>query len=203
MVLNALDAAERGAEILTRTRCRRLRRVDGLWEAELAAEDCGPVRTLRARALVNTAGPWVTEVLGQIAGANRQSGLRLIKGSHIVVPRLYPGDQAYLLQNPDRRIVFVIPYEQDFSLIGTTDIPYQGDPAEVRISTDEITYLCTAVNGYLTKPVKPEDVVWSYSGVRPLYDEPLVLDEGEGVRVRDVDGQEYLDLPGHAWGFVG
>ncbi|MFQ5774758.1 MAG: glycerol-3-phosphate dehydrogenase [Kiloniellaceae bacterium] len=171
VVLNALDAAERGAEILPRTRCASARRVDGLWQAVLQPTAGGPARTIRARALVNAAGPWVGSVLGTLAGIDRESRLRLVKGSHIVVPRIAEGGQAYILQNVDRRVVFVIPYERRFSLIGTTEVPYEGDPAAARISAEETEYLCAAVNRYFAAPVTPERVVWSYSGVRPLYDD--------------------------------
>ena len=171
VVLNALDAAERGAEVLPRTRCSQARRVDGLWEARLTPAEGGPERILRARALVNAAGPWVSEVMSQIAGGNARSSLRLVKGSHIVVPRLHDGEQAYILQHTDRRVIFIIPYERRFSLIGTTDVPYDGDPTQVRITEDETAYLCAAVNRYLRQELHPRDVVWSYAGVRPLYDD--------------------------------
>ena len=171
VVLNALDAAERGAEVATRTRCLGATRRDGLWEARLAPSEGGPERLVRARALVNAAGPWVTELRTRVTGSNRRDGLRLVKGSHIVVPRLFEGEQAYIFQHPDQRVIFAIPYEERFTLIGTTDVPYQEDPAEVAISEDEIGYLCAAVSHYFTKPVVPEDVVWTYAGVRPLYDD--------------------------------
>jgi glycerol-3-phosphate dehydrogenase len=170
VVLNAMDAAARGAEILTRTACTAARREGDAWQATLAAED-GTQREISARGLVNAAGPWVSEVQSQVLGANAEDHLRLVQGSHIVVPKLYEGEHAYILQNPDERIVFVIPYEGEFTLIGTTDIPYQGDPAKVQISTEEIAYLCTSVDRYFERPVTPADVVWSYSGVRPLYDD--------------------------------
>ncbi len=171
VVLNAMDAAERGARISPRTRCTSLRRADGLWHAKLESRDGGAAVHLRARAVVNSAGPWVADVLGTVAGGNRESHLRLVKGSHIVVPRVCEGDHAYILQNDDRRIVFIIPYEGDYSLIGTTDVPFEGDPAEAQITGGEVGYLCAAVNRYLAKPIVPEDVVWSYAGVRPLYDD--------------------------------
>jgi glycerol-3-phosphate dehydrogenase len=194
VVLNALDAKERGAEILTRTRCAGARRVDGLWEVDLEPTDGldhgpGAPRRLRARAMVNAAGPWVAETLQQIAGVNRRATLRLVKGSHIVVPRLHDGPQAYILQNTDRRVIFVIPYEDRFSLIGTTDLPYEGDPGAVAITEDEIGYLCAAVDRYFDRPVDPAQVAWSYAGVRPLYD-----DASENVSavtrdyVFDIDG---------------
>jgi glycerol-3-phosphate dehydrogenase len=121
--------------------------------------------------MVNAAGPWVGNVLGQVVGRNDAKPPRLVKGSHIVVPRLYDGDHAYILQNRDRRIVFVIPYEGRFSLIGTTDVPFDGDPAKVAISPDETAYLCEAVGQWFQHPPAPADVKWSYAGVRPLFDD--------------------------------
>ncbi len=180
VVLNALDARERGAEILPRTRLTAAVRVDGLWQATLEPSDAGarggparriPTRRIRARALVNAAGPWVLEVQGKVASANRGAGLRLVKGSHIVVPRMFDGARAYILQNLDRRIVFAIPYERDFTLIGTTEAPFEGDPGKVEITPEETDYLCAAINRYFARPVTPGEVVWSYSGVRPLYDD--------------------------------
>lgn len=171
VVLNAVDAQERGAEILTRTRCVSARRADGVWEAVLEDVRSGARRTVRARALVNAAGPWVSDVAGRTLGRNEATQVRLIKGSHIVVPKLFEGDQAYILQNADRRIVFAIPYERDFTLVGTTDIPFEGDPADVRISGDETEYLCGIISQYFKRAITPSDVVWTYSGVRPLYDD--------------------------------
>jgi glycerol-3-phosphate dehydrogenase len=170
VALNALDAKERGAEIMTRTFCGKARRVDGLWEAEIHREGSAP-RTVRARGLVNAAGPWAGEFLQHQIGRNRAATLRLVKGSHIVVDRLYEGSHCFILQNSDRRIVFTIPYEDRFTLIGTTDVPYQGDAAKTAISAEETQYLCDVVNGYFSKRITPADVVWSYSGVRPLFDE--------------------------------
>ena len=169
VALNALDAKERGAEILTRTACTAARRVDGAWEAEIE----GPAgrRTIEARALVNAAGPWVERFLRRGLGNNASKHVRLVKGSHLVVPKLYDGDHPYILQNDDGRIVFVIPFERDFSLIGTTDVEYEGPPGDVRISDDEAVYLCRVVNRYFKHRLKPEDAVWTYSGVRPLYDD--------------------------------
>ncbi|MFO1039223.1 MAG: glycerol-3-phosphate dehydrogenase [Geminicoccaceae bacterium] len=166
VVANAIDARERGAEILTRTECVRARRVGDLWEGELEGG-----RRVRARALVNAAGPWVDRMLDRTAGAGSDKRVRLVKGSHIVVPALYPADHAYILQNDDGRIVFVIPYQGRFSLIGTTDIAYEGEPADVAISAEETEYLCRIVNRYFRRKVVPTDVVWSFSGVRPLYDD--------------------------------
>jgi glycerol-3-phosphate dehydrogenase len=169
VVLNARDAALRGATILTRTALRSARREGGLWRATLAGEG-GAVREVASRALVNAAGPWVTDLLASAAIRSR-AAVRLVKGSHIVVPRLYDGEQAYILQNDDRRIVFVIPYEEAFTLIGTTDVPFTGDPVDVAIDEEETRYLCRAVSRWFARPVAPADVVWSYAGVRPLYDD--------------------------------
>ncbi|MFQ5785173.1 MAG: glycerol-3-phosphate dehydrogenase [Alphaproteobacteria bacterium] len=169
VVLNALDAAQRGATILTRTRCVSATRDNGSWRAVLR-DARGGETTVRARVLVNAAGPWVARVLQDALDGYRETRLKLIKGSHIVVPRLYEGSHAYILQNNDRRIVFVIPYERRFSLIGTTEAAFDGDPAKAEIDAAETAYLCDAVGRYFAKPVTPDDVVWSYAGVRPLYD---------------------------------
>ncbi|MGH8040230.1 MAG: glycerol-3-phosphate dehydrogenase [Stenotrophomonas sp.] len=166
VVLNALDARERGADIRLRTRCEQLIRHRDHWLAVLRQAD-GQVTRLRVRAVVNATGPWAGNLLER-AGMDAPIGLRLVQGSHIVVPRLYAHDSAYLFQQPDQRVVFVIPFEQDYSLIGTTDQDYDGDPARVQIAPDEITYLCDAVNGWLRTAVMPEHVVWQFSGVRPL-----------------------------------
>ncbi|GAB6968648.1 glycerol-3-phosphate dehydrogenase [Komagataeibacter kakiaceti JCM 25156] len=171
VVLNAMDARARGAEIRTRTRLVRARRTDGVWEAEIENTHDGSRSTVRARVLVNAGGPWVSEVLRERAQVSSTKQVRLVKGSHIVVPRLFDGPQAYILQNPDKRIVFAIPYEQEFTLIGTTDVPWTQAPGHVEISPEEITYLCESVNRYFKKPVTPDDVVWTYAGVRPLYDD--------------------------------
>ena len=173
VVLNARDAADRGARIMPRTRCVRARRgEDGLWHADLAPADArGPTERVRARALVNAAGPWVTEVLGRVIGLNRPAGLRLVKGSHMVVPRLYSGEHAYIFQNTDGRVVFAIPYEGAYTLLGTTDEAWDGDPGGVSLSDGEARYICDAVNRYFKQTIRPEDAIWSYSGVRPLYDD--------------------------------
>jgi glycerol-3-phosphate dehydrogenase len=170
VVLNAMDAAERGAEICVRTRCTAARRVDGRWHVTLRQPD-GTERHVSARLLVNAAGPWVDDVLKEALGSNAPAKVRLVQGSHIVVPRLFDHDKAYIFQNADRRIVFAIPYERDFTLIGTTDRDWQGHPDAVEISDEEIAYLCRAVSAYLTRPVEPSQIVWTYSGVRPLYDD--------------------------------
>ena len=171
VVLNAMDAAARGASILTRTQLTQANREGGLWHATLKDLTTGDTHTLTARMLVNAAGPWVADIIGGTLGLNTQRRTRLVKGSHIVVPRLYAGAHAYILQNPDGRIVFAIPYETGYTLIGTTDLPYEGDPAEAAITPAETGYLCDAVSAWLARPITPADVVWSYAGVRALFDD--------------------------------
>ncbi|MBM3546726.1 MAG: glycerol-3-phosphate dehydrogenase [Alphaproteobacteria bacterium] len=170
VVANARDAADRGAEVRTRTRCTEAKRESGAWRVRLA-DEAGATNEVTARAVVNAAGPWVNEVLGSVVRTNSPKHVRLIKGSHIVVPKLHDGPQAYILQNEDRRIVFVLPYEDRFSLIGTTDEPFDGDPAKVAISSAETAYLCDVVTRHFRTRVSPEDVIWSYAGVRPLHDD--------------------------------
>lgn len=174
VVLNAIDAAANGATILTRTRVTGARRTGGLWRVRLRDQETGDEREVGARVLVNAGGPWVQEVLDGVVesgGGGPANHIRLVKGSHIVVPRLYDGDHAYILQNTDRRVVFVIPYEEDFSLIGTTEVGVTGDPGTARMDDAEAAYLCDAVSAYFTKAVSPADVVWSFAGVRPLFDD--------------------------------
>jgi len=171
VVLNARDAAERGAQIRTRARVVSAERSGDHWI--LASEDTrtGRSERIRAKVLVNAAGPWVERVLCGVIGSNSSASVRLVQGSHIVVRRLFQHDRAYIFQNKDNRIVFAIPYQGDFTLIGTTDRDYDGDPALVRTAEEEIAYLCNSVSDYFKHPVRREDVVWTYSGVRPLYDD--------------------------------
>jgi glycerol-3-phosphate dehydrogenase len=171
VVLTARDAADRGADIRIRSRAVEIRQVDGIWQVTVENTFSGERSTIKARVLVNAGGPWVEDVLASGAGVNAKAKVRLVQGSHIVVPKLYAHDRAYMFQNSDGRIVFVIPYQDDFTLIGTTDRDYHGDPAKVKATDEEIKYLCDSVSEYLAKPVKPEDVVWTYAGVRPLYDD--------------------------------
>jgi glycerol-3-phosphate dehydrogenase len=169
-VLNARDAADRGATIETRTRAvAAVRGADG-WRVTLETRD-GARREIVARALVNAAGPWVSRVLGEAVKLETKSKVRLVQGSHIVVRKLYDHDRCYIFQNTDGRIVFAIPYLDDFTLIGTTDRDYSGDPAEVRATEEEISYLLDAAGAYFEAPIVRSDVVWSFSGVRPLYDD--------------------------------
>ena len=169
VVLNAMDARARGAEIRTRTAVESARRENDGWVATIRGY--GGTQTVQAKIIVNAAGPWVSETLGGTLGQNSKAAVRLIKGSHIVTKKLYEGEQAYILQNPDKRIIFAIPYEREFTLIGTTDVPYADEPGPVRISPDETAYLCESINRFFETPITPADVVWSYSGVRPLFDD--------------------------------
>ncbi len=172
VVLNAMDAKERGATILTRTECRGARRADGRWLVELGDTQTGAQRQVTSRALVNAAGPWVSRFLADGLGYDTATKrVRLVKGSHLVVPKLYDAAHPYILQNTDKRVVFVIPYEDDYSLIGTTDIEYDGDPRAVSITEGEIDYLCAVVNRYFKRQVSAADIVWTYAGVRPLFDD--------------------------------
>ena len=169
VVLHARDAEARGATILPRTRVTRATRTDGLWQIRTEGED-GP-RTHHARALVNAAGPWVAEVIRDVAHIGSTESVRLVRGSHIVVPRLYDHDRCYFFQGSDGRIIFAIPYEQDFTLIGTTDVDHHGAPGDARCTPDERDYLCRFASAYFRAPVTPDQVVWTYSGVRPLYND--------------------------------
>ena len=171
VVLNAVDAARRGAEVCVGTEMIGARREAGHWTVELQDGATGATRKVEARVLVNAAGPWVPRVLSAPLGRNAPSRVRLVKGSHIVVPRVAEHERAYIFQNADGRIVFAIPYERDFTLIGTTDVDFDGDPAAARIDPEETAYLCSASSAYFARPVRPEDVVWSYAGVRSLYDD--------------------------------
>jgi glycerol-3-phosphate dehydrogenase len=168
VVLNAVDAAARGAVILTRTELCAAARSGGHWDAVLRGE--GGVKQVRARALVNAAGPWVGEMIGRLGTRSKRS-VRLVKGSHIVLPRLFTGEHAFLIQNPDGRVVFAIPYEGEHTLIGTTDVGWEGAPKEAKISDGEVAYLLETVARNFARKVAEADVVWSYSGIRPLLDD--------------------------------
>jgi glycerol-3-phosphate dehydrogenase len=146
-------------------------RYDSIWELTLEHRNSASRKTIRARTMVNAAGPWVEKVLTEVVGAAAKAKIRLVQGSHIVVPRHYEHDRAYVLQNADSRIIFVIPYLDGFTLIGTTDRDYAGEPADVRATDADVAYLCEAASQYFAKPITPGDVVWSFSGVRPLYDD--------------------------------
>ncbi|WP_413991079.1 glycerol-3-phosphate dehydrogenase [Labrys okinawensis] len=171
VALNAVDAAERGAQIFTRTACTSARREGDLWHVEMTDTRNGTRTTVTARALVNAGGPWVSDIIQRVAGANSSRKVRLVKGSHIITPKFWDGANAYLVQNHDKRVIFINPYEGDKALIGTTDIPYEGAPENVAIEETEIDYLLKTVNRYFKQKLRRSDVLHSFSGVRPLYDD--------------------------------
>lgn len=171
VVLNAMAAREKGADIRVRTRFQSARPVDGGWEATVLDVASGATEVVRARAIVNAAGPWVDSIVSQMPAIAPDRPVRLVRGSHVVVRRRFEGPHAYIFQNDDGRIMFAIPYERDFTLIGTTDIAQQGDPGGPRISAEEIDYLCREANRFLADEITPGDIVHSFSGVRPLYDD--------------------------------
>jgi glycerol-3-phosphate dehydrogenase len=170
VVLNALDGGLNGARIETRTKALGAQRADRLWRLTVVSQRDGEIRRIFAKALVNAAGPWVEDVLTRLPRP-RRGHLRLVQGSHIITRKLFDHDRAYIFQNADRRVLFAIPYEGDFTLIGATEIDYAGDPSEVAASGGEIDYLCAAASEYLARPVTSTDVVWTFSGVRPLHDD--------------------------------
>ena len=170
VVLNAADAEARGATILPRTECTGARRENGIWNVTLRDNETGAVRQVRGKVLVNAAGPWVDRVISDTIGIRAPGAVRLVQGSHIVVRRLYEHDRCYIFQNPDGRIFFAIPYENDFTLIGTTDADYKGDPGAVAITPAETDYLLKAASSYFNRDLTHADLCWAYSGVRALYD---------------------------------
>jgi glycerol-3-phosphate dehydrogenase len=191
VVLNAMDAKARGAEIAVRCRVVKAERRDGLWLVTLEDTQTGSAREVQARMLVNAAGPWVDTVLEAAMGRAGTANVRLVQGSHIVVKRKFEHDRAYIFQKPDGRIFFAIPYERDYTLIGTTDRDYSGDPGKAEITPEEISYLCEGASEYFRQPVDADDIVWTFSGVRPLFDdgaskaqeatrEYVIRREGEG-----------------------
>ncbi len=171
VVMNARDAVGRGAIVETRTQVMSARVEDGLWRIRLRDTRSGAESEARARLLVNAAGPWVDQVIGVMPGNEAPKNVRQVQGSHIVVPKLFEHDRCYIFQNADERIIFAIPYEGDFTLIGTTDRDYHGDLDDIRISQDETEYLCAAASEYFRQEITSADVVWTYSGVRPLFDD--------------------------------
>lgn len=171
VVSNALQAQQLGAKILTRTRCQSAHRVNGLWHISTEDLNTGKIHHCRAKALINAAGPWAQTFVENKMQQKSARNIRLIKGSHFVVPKIYDGEQAYILQNEDHRIVFVVPYNKDFSLVGTTDKEYTGDPKDVAMDDEEERYLLNVVNAHFTQQITSDDIRWRYSGVRPLCDD--------------------------------
>jgi glycerol-3-phosphate dehydrogenase len=191
VVLNALDADARGAMILTRTALVTARRENGVWRADLR-NNTGAITRVLARGMVNAAGPWVEQIITRNAGLNAAHHVRLVKGSHIVVPKFWDGPQAYLFQNDDRRVIFVNPYQGDLCLIGTTDVPYSGEADGVTAGEEEILYLLRAVNRFCVRQLARADVIHSFSGVRPLFDDnaedPSAVTRDYVFELNDADG---------------
>ena len=170
VVLNAMDAAARGASINTQTKCLGAQRHDGLWHVLVQKID-GKEYTIKAKTLINATGPWLDTMLTHISHKRTNEHIRMVKGSHIIVSQLFTHKKAYIFQNRDGRIIFAIPYENDFTLIGTTDVDFQGSPDTATISEEEINYLCTAANEYFTTQITSQDIIHTFSGIRPLFDD--------------------------------
>ncbi|MBC8208845.1 MAG: glycerol-3-phosphate dehydrogenase [Desulfobulbaceae bacterium] len=171
VVLNAMDAAEKGADIRVQTPLLSAERVKDIWVLKVLDKNSGEESTLKARVLVNASGPWMDTILPHISHSQSSEHVRMVKGSHIIVNKLFEHDRAYIFQNKDGRIIFSIPYVDKFTLIGTTDVDFHGNPDDVEINSEEIDYLCQAASEYFTQQVTPESVVSSYSGIRPLFDD--------------------------------
>lgn len=171
VVLNARDAKARGATISVRTKVIAARQVDGIWQITLQPQGGGPTRTVKARLLVNAGGPWVEDVIHNTDRVMPTAGVRLVRGSHIVTRKLYDHDKCYFFQGTDGRIIFTIPYENDFTLIGTTDAEHNDVSVKPECSPEERDYLIKFASDYLKTPITKDDIVWTYSGVRPLYDD--------------------------------
>ncbi len=196
VVLNAMLAHQKGAVIRTRTQLVSAQRQTNHWQIELQNVMTKEKQSIRAKALINAAGPWVDDVIDNKLGLTSKNRIALVKGSHIVVPQLYPEPFAFILQNFDKRVIFVIPYLGAYSLIGTTDIPFKGDPKTVEISLDEIAYLCKAINYYFEKPISPQDIIWSYAGVRALQSDasenPSAITRDYALELNSAGGQAPL-----------
>ncbi|MDO8954168.1 MAG: glycerol-3-phosphate dehydrogenase [Gammaproteobacteria bacterium] len=192
VVANALQAKKKGAQILTRHKVIHAIRQQDYWQITVENQFDQTQQQFYAKALVNAAGPWVDRIV-QDLNLQTTHHIRLVKGSHIVVPKLYEGNQAYILQNTDKRVIFVIPYCGQFSLIGTTDVDYNAEPANASISPEEQDYLCQAVCHYFTRTITPQDIIWSYAGVRPLqsdeHGDPKKVTRDYTLEVNDVTGK--------------
>ncbi|WP_256478508.1 glycerol-3-phosphate dehydrogenase [Notoacmeibacter sp. MSK16QG-6] len=200
VVLNAVGAAEEGAAIYPRHACTRIARADGYWQIEITDCETGQNVSLRAKAIANAAGPWVSDVIGQVAGLNSARNVRLVKGSHIVVPKFWDGPHSYLVQHNDKRVIFLNSYGKDMALIGTTDIPYEGDADTVSASEEEIDYLIAAVNRYFKQKLRRSDVLTTFSGVRALFDDgegnPSAVTRDYEFDLDDQDGLPLLNVFG-------
>lgn len=171
VILNAMDAAAKGAEIRTRSALVSANRSGKTWQLQIHDKDRNEDYQVEAKVLINASGPWLDDLMPHISHTETKEHIRMVKGSHIIVNRLFDHERAYIFQNEDGRIIFAIPYEKDFTLIGTTDVDFHGNPAEVSISDDEVSYLCRAASEYFIKPITSDQVVSSFSGIRPLFDD--------------------------------
>ena len=200
VVANVLDAAQRGAEILTRTACTSARREGEIWNIETSNTQTGETRKLKARIVVNAGGPWVNDIIGRVTATNSERAVKLVKGSHIIVPKLWDGPQAYVFQNHDKRVIFMNPYEGDKALIGTTDIAYEEPPEDVVVDDAEVAYLLAAVNRYFKQQLRTSDVLQKFSGVRPLYDDgqgnPSAVTRDYVLDLEDMAGAPLLNIFG-------
>lgn len=200
VVLNALDAHERGAEIRTRTICTSANRQNGRWVVEMTDVNTGVKQSVEARAVINAGGPWVNDIIGRVVRSNSKRTVRLVKGSHIVVEKFWDGQQAYVIQNDDKRLIFVNPYEGDKALIGTTDIPYDDAPENVTVDDAEVQYLIDVANRYFKRQLQPVDVLQKFSGVRPLYDDgkgnPSAVTRDYVLDLDDIGGAPLLNIFG-------
>lgn len=196
VILNAMDLRERGGDVFTRTRAVSGHREDGVWNLVLVDQFTGVEWKVRTKALVNAAGPWVTQFIQNNLKQNTPRKVRLIKGSHIILPKIHKEERSYILQNDDQRIVFVTPWLDHFSLVGTTDVEYQGDPNSVHCSDEEKEYLCRVVNQHFKHQVSVDDIVWDYSGVRPLCEDessdPQAVTRDYTFEVEDESGKAPL-----------
>lgn len=199
VLANAIDARALGACVMPRTHFVSAAREAGYWRVEIRLADGRP-RQVAARVLVNAAGPWVGEVLQRLGGVRSRARIRLVKGSHLVLPRLHDGEDAYLLQNDDGRVVFALPFERHFTLLGTTDVALSEMPADPAITPDEADYLCRAVGRFFRCQPRPGDAVWSFAGVRPLYDDGKTdasrMTRDYVLELDDRDGAPVLNLFG-------
>ncbi|MGY9047884.1 MAG: glycerol-3-phosphate dehydrogenase, partial [Rhodobacterales bacterium] len=200
VVLNARDAEARGAKIMTRTKVMSAERVDQHWAITLEDGDTGAQQTVQAKMLVNAGGPWVGDIIRTKIRSNSKEGVRLVKGSHIVTKKLYDHDKCYFFQGEDGRIIFAIPYEQDYTLIGTTDSEHHDPAVKPTCTPDEQTYLCNFASKYFKTPVTTDDIVWTYSGVRPLYDDgassATAATRDYTLKVDDTGGAPVLNIFG-------
>jgi len=200
VVLNARDAADRGAKIMVRTRFQSAKPKDGHWVANVKDIRSGKTKRIEAKVLVNAGGPWVKSIIEDRLKTETPENIRLVRGSHIVIPKIYDHDRAYFFQIADGRLVFTIPYENDFTLIGTTDVDHKGDPGNPQCSPEEAAYLCDVISKNFKKKISTDDIVWSYAGVRPLHDseggDAKSASRDYEIKLREIDGSPLINIFG-------